>query len=205
MAEFKGEVAFLDSREITSKKSGRKFTAYSLKLKLDDGELSQKIDCGFEQPPFKKGDYVAVKTEVDAKGYEQLKFIEAASRPAARAASVPNAGAVAGATGAAAPEQLGADRQTQIVLQHSQEMAIAEVALLLANNALPLSAATSKAGQAKRYEELHAAVQKLTVELYFDVVSARLLDKVADAGNVVVSTAALPNSNNTETTTGEDD
>src|SRR5579859_1335287 len=179
MSTIKGEVAFFDSREVKSKRTGKTYKAYSIKLKLDDGQFSPKLDAGFDPPKVNKGDYVEAEIEQDGQ-YWKLKSVNPATPPAAArpAQGIPQQEASGDGT--------AADRQTQIVLQHSQEMAIAEVALLLEHDALPVSAAATAAGKAKRYAEIHAAIDKLTVQRFFDVVTARLLDEVADAGDVQV-------------------
>lgn len=187
MAEIKGEVAFINERTGTSKKPPyRPYTAYSIKLRLADGNLSEGLNAGFKKPEVSQGDFVSATVEQGANGYFDIKAIEKVAKPVAAAPAVS-----AGAAPAANEESNGtADRQTQIVLQHSQEMAIAEVDLLIRNGALPLSAATNKSGVTKRYAEITAAVEKLTVQRFFDVVTARLLDTVADAGEVDVAADA---------------
>lgn len=198
MATFVGEVRVVNGKSKKSKKTGKPYTLWSLKLTLESGDESPWIDCGFEKPELEKGEYVQVETEQNDRGYEVLKSFEAHERPAPKAA--PKA--------AATQDEGGADRHTQIVLQHSQEMAIAEAALLIANGALPLSAANSKSGVVKRYAEITQAIEKLTVQRYFDVVTARLLDSVQDAGDVdVTADGAIPaaQSDSTATDTSEDD
>lgn len=65
--------------------------------------------------------------------------------------------------------------------------------MLLANDALPMSVATSKAGQAKRFASITEAVDKLTVEYFFDAAKQRKLDTVADGGLIDTSPdAQLP-------------
>jgi hypothetical protein len=202
VGQYQGEIAFLDERSGKSKKPPyRPYTMYNIKLKLDSGELSPGISAGFEKPTFNKGDYVVIQTRQDGQ-YERVDTIAAADRPVPSKPVAAGSSSVSGET--AGDGQ--ADRQTQIVLQHSQEMAIAEVALLIANNALPLSSAAGKAGTVKRFEEIHKAVQKLTVELFFDVVTGRLLESVADAGDVVVAdVGSLPAAANDASATGTDD
>ncbi|SRR5579871_1202069 len=202
MSTIKGEVAFFDSRDVKSKRTGKSYTAYSIKLKLDDGSYSERLDAGFDPPKVSKGDYVEAEIEQNGQ-YWKLTSVKPAKRlPAVEAAFTgPQIGnVVAGDSGAA-------DRQTQIVLQHSQEMAIQEVALLLEHDALPVSAAATAAGKAKRYSEIHAAIDKLTVQRFFDVVTARLLDEVADAGDVEVPVdgGIPPASPTTAKTVGDDD
>jgi hypothetical protein len=74
----------------------------------------------------------------------------------------------------------------------ARSAAVETVALLLANEALPMSAAKTKAGEAKRYEEIVAAVDKLTVKFFFDAAGGRLLQSVADEGTKETRVATLP-------------
>ena len=59
--------------------------------------------------------------------------------------------------------------------------------LLLQHDALPVSGAKGKAGESKRFEQVQDFVNKLTVQFYHDVETLRLLDSVADAGDVEVA------------------
>jgi hypothetical protein len=167
------------------------YTMWSLYLEDADGNaLPDRVGFGFNEPQVQEGQYVEVK--VDREGdylnavKDSLRVVDAPVRrdnsPVASSASASNP--------VTSSDSFGASRQTQIVLQHSQEMAIATVALLLNNKALPITAAATKAGEAKRFEEITAAIDKLTVSYHNDVVTGRLLDIVADAGADRVSTKA---------------
>ena len=71
--------------------------------------------------------------------------------------------------------------------------AIDVIGMLLEHDALPLGGTKGKAGQPKRFEQITQAVDKLTVEYYYDSASGRKLETVADAGVVDVSAdASLP-------------
>jgi hypothetical protein len=73
--------------------------------------------------------------------------------------------------------------------------------------ALPLSAANSKANKAKRYDEFMELFNKLRVELYNDSLDVdRVLERVADAGEVEDNAPPqLPDSQEEEAEDFEDD
>lgn len=189
--------------KISSRPAGRKGGfAYSFLLENTDGTDGPWIGFGFESPPFKEGDYISVEADKNAKGY--LTYVKGTGQqiknPPARASARVPAGSARGnghSAGAAGTDDSDknmaggassgnlqaagdvADRQTQIVLQHSQEMAIAAVGVLLQHDALPMSEAKSKAGTAKRFDEVRAMIDKLTRKFYDDVVTGQLLKIVA--------------------------
>lgn len=65
---------------------------------------------------------------------------------------------------------------------NARSTAVDVLKLLIENKAIPLSAASGKASEAKRYEEVMAALDKLTVRFHNDGLSLRLLESVADEG-----------------------
>lgn len=198
--KYAGFVAAISARDLPSKFKGKKSTAYSFKLENDDGSEGPWIGFGFDEPPFQQGDYVEVEAEENDKGF--LNYIKGSGKqiknPPARATAKPagrangsastsagsvetGAGTTATTAGSAVSGQnsTGVDRQTQIVLQHSQEMAIAAVNVLLTHDGLPMTEAKTKAGTAKRYAEFMAMIDKLTRKFYDDVVTGQLLTRVA--------------------------
>lgn len=204
-------------------RGGKAWTLYSFVLGLDDGSESEWITFGFDkEPPFEEGDRVNVGAESDKNGY--LKYKEGSGRivstkpvgsGAATGVSEPQPAARAGTEGAAAPSAISPravaedTRQRQIVAQHSQEMAIGIVGLLLQHNGLPVTGAQTKAGEAKRFEEIVAAVDKFTIKFHNDVVTGRLNATVADMGVVsVMAKDAIPPADAKKTgekTAGADD
>jgi len=60
-------------------------------------------------------------------------------------------------------------------------MAIQLAGILLANKAVPLTSTAGKAGEAARFEEVTALVNKLTVSLNNDVATGRLVRDIEDA------------------------
>lgn len=84
------------------------------------------------------------------------------------------------------------ETEPRIRYQNARSAAIEVIGLLLQHDALPASAAKTKAGQAKRFEEVTAAVDKLTVQYFNDTGTLRLLESVADGGLSQPTTAPLP-------------
>jgi hypothetical protein len=165
------------------------WTLYSGILELDNGTESGWISFGFERPPFNEGSYISIETQETERGLDYVagsgKVLPPPSKPAA---SVPAAGSTAapakqsGYVGTASKPSGFVDRNDSIVYQSSRKDAIALIALLLEHDALPMSASTAKAGQSKRFEEIQAYADKLTVQFFHDVGSLRLLQSVVDAG-----------------------
>lgn len=229
MAKFQGFVNKLATKEGTSKKPPyRPWTLYSFILEHEDGSDSPWISFGFEKAPFVEGEFISFETdEKDGRhNYKKGSGSKPANPPQRAKARTSGGTAVAngnttgtkagtGAQGATAGSAATADRQTSIVMQHSQEMAISAVAVLLSNNALPMSGAASKAGEAKRFSEITAMMDKLTVKFYNDAATGRLLETVADTVVDTAPDAALPagkkkaegkaSTSQTEATGSEDD
>lgn len=168
-----GFVKRLNSKEGKSKKNGKAFTAWSMIMENADGAESGWISLGFERPSFGEGTWANYESNPGKFGLELVKF-EVAEAPAKPAPQV-------GSTGAPTKGAY-VDRNDSIVYQSSRKDALALTGLLLEHNGLPMSAAATKAGQAARYEEITAFVDKLTVEFFHDVQSGRVLREVVDAG-----------------------
>lgn len=136
---------------------------------------------GFDAPPpAKEGDVVSFAAVDGDKGANIVKGSLAVIQPTTKAKSeVP----------AASTTQ--PDRTVSIVMQHSQEMAIRHVSNLLTAGAISLSG-TGKASEAKRYAELTAITDKLTIKFYNDAVAGRLLGVVADTPPVAETAADSP-------------
>lgn len=178
-----GYVKKVNTKEGTGKRG--KWTLYSFIVEQDNGQESGWINGGFDKPPFNEGSYVSLETEVK-EGRTQLiigsaKVLDPPVKPPVVA------------TSSAAPASTKGnyvDRNDSIVYQSSRKDAIALIALLLEHDALPMSAAATKSGQAKRFEEVTAFVDKLTVQYYGDVQTGRVLQSVVDAGAVPAATAS---------------
>lgn len=198
-SKFAGFVARISKKD-SKPGAKRAWTLYSFKAEKEDGnEYEQWFGFGFEEPPFKEGDYITFEAEQKDGYWNYVKGSgnKPKNPPARKQARQSNSSSGSDNGGTKSPSDspvaAGADRQTQIVMQHSQEMALALVGLLLTHDALPVSSAKTKSGEAKRYEEIVAFVNKETVRLYNDVVTARLLETVVDSGVIDVKPdAALP-------------
>jgi len=71
--------------------------------------------------------------------------------------------------------------------------ALAAVSMLLEHGGVPIAKATGAAGVSKRFDEITSAIDKLTVEYYYDSATRRKLKTVADSGKVVTTPdKALP-------------
>lgn len=173
-----GYVKKVNTKEGTGKRG--KWVLYSGIVEQDDGTESGWVSFGFEKPPFSEGSYISIEVEKTERGLNYVagsgKVLDPPAKPAA--ASLP--ATVSGTTGAAKSSYV--DKQDSIVYQSSRKDAIALIGLLLEHDALPMSSASSKSAQAKRFEEVSAYVDKITVQFFHDVGSLRLLQSVVDAG-----------------------
>ena len=187
--------------------------AFSIKVQRASGEVDPRFyQFGFERPKFKEGDYVAFEAEV--KDDKAAKFIEGTGHkpknPPARPAAPVQGGGKGGYQGKGGgggykPRppvesklfgQIGQnsteDDVRRISYASARTAALEAVSILLANDALPMSVAKTKAGQASRYDEVTAAIDKLTVEYFYDSASGRKLTTVADAGSKESRVTELP-------------
>lgn len=181
---FKGFIATISEKSGKSSK-GRPWTAYSGKVEKEDGtEYDKWISFGFDAPDVKKGDYVKITTETDEKGYEKVVDIK----------KLKNAPARLGKGGAAATGSNvgGNTTQQSIHYQNSRNLAATVLAILNDKDALPLSSAKTKAGEVKRYEEIMALLDKLTVRFFYDAETLRLLKSVKDEGVEAGAEGELP-------------
>jgi hypothetical protein len=193
MSVFKGFVKKINSKEGRAK-SGKPYTLWSAKLENEDGtEQDNWISFGFDKPEIKEGDYVKITTEQDGKYLrvtetKRLKNAPARSNKAAPSAS----GGHVSST------------QTSIHYQSARKDAIEALALLIEASALPLTKDTAKAGQAKRYEEVMALIDKLTVRFFHDAETHRLLTTVVDEGAVEADAGSLPEDSDDEDESAEE-
>lgn len=192
------------------------WTAYSIKLQRVSGEVDPRYyQFGFEKPKFNEGDFVEFEAEI--KDDKAAKFIDGTGRklknPPARPAKPAQSGGgngggykgKGGGSGGYKPRppiesklfgKIGGnnteDDIRRMAYSNARSAALELAALLLANDAMPMSTAKSKDGVAKRFDEIKAIVDKLTVEFYFDGASGRKLESVADAGSKETRVAPLP-------------
>lgn len=174
---YQGFVRKINTKSGTGKRGV--WTLYSMIVQKEDGVESPWISIGFDAPKFKEHDFIAFETETTARG-ENLIVKSVTFPPTPKAAVV----ATPSGTTTVAPSTGAVSRDASIQYQSSRKDALQLVQLLLAHDALPMSTSTAKAGQAKRFEEIKAFVDKMTVEYYGDVQTGRVLQSVVDAGAV---------------------
>ena len=166
-----------------------KWVADSFKIADAEGnEDSYFYQMGFREkgkldvpPAFVEGDFIRFEyddKDDSARTYKPGTGVKVKNAPE-RAAPAQSAAPAPGT---------GGNTQQNIHYQNSRTAAIETVGLLLNNNALPITGAKTKAGEAARYDEIVAAVNKLTVQFFNDLESFRLFETVSDAG--VVDTSA---------------
>lgn len=132
-------------------------------------------------PPFGEGQYI--KFQYADNDDKSRDFVKGSGKIISQAPEQKSAPAAS--QGGSAPS---GRTQQNIHYQNSRTAAVELVGILLENDALPKTGAKTAAGVAKRYDEITAAVDKLTVKFFNDLETFRLFDTVADAG--VVDTSA---------------
>lgn len=135
-------------------------------------------------PKCSEGDYITFNWEQDGKYQNIVKGTAVVKKDKAPAPAPASGGE--NSRGSATTTSSGSTQQN-IHYQNSRTAAIEVVGMLLENDGLSITGAKSKAGQSKRYDEIVASVNKLTVQFYTDLESFRLFDTVADAGEVDTS------------------
>lgn len=165
------------------KKDGTPWSLYS--VKVDDDWYG----LGFldEPPAFAENDVVEFSAREDERNKGRYVAVDPVVVIAAPvpAASAPEKAGPSSRPAACAEEENAAPatmpwKERRIVWQHSQEIAVRTAVALLDHKALPVSVADSKAGAGKRFEEIVAAIDKLTVKFYNDANTLRLLQTVND-------------------------
>ena len=191
---YKGTVDKLYVREGPSKRGPWKAVSFKL-LGHFQGTFFKAgfLDKG-ESVPVKEGDYITFEGTPDGDAVNvDRKTIKVGEAPADAPAPAPVAKAKPQTGNQKASEMFGTiggynteDDIRRISMTSASSRAIELVGVLLENDCLPLSAANSKAAKGKRYDEAMAYVDKLTVRLFNDSISTRLLDNVQDEGEVDV-------------------
>lgn len=155
---------------------------------------------GFNNPGIEQGDNLKVQYEEGqyGKDVKQYKKIEGNSAPAANG----NAGNSTQTNSSYDPNA----RERGMQWGNASNVAATLICKMADVEALPLSAANSKANKAKRYDEFMELFNKLRVELYNDSLDVdRVLERVADAGEVEDNTPPqLPDSQEEEAEDFED-
>lgn len=208
---------FVEKLFVKSGQSARgPWTAYSIKLQRASGEVDPRFyQFGFDKPGFNEGDFVQFEAEI--KDDKAASFIKgtgskpknAPAKPAKPAAAQGGSGGgysgPKGGGGGYKPRaplesklfgQIGGNNTEDDIRRMSytaaRSAAVELVLGLLEHEALPMTAAKTKAGEAKRYDEIVAAVDKLTVKFFFDAAGGRLLTSVADEGTKETRVAPVP-------------
>jgi hypothetical protein len=182
---YTGFIAKISYKEGEGKRG--KWRLYSAKVEKEDGtEYDDWISFGFDKPDVKEGDYVKITTEEDAKGYQKVSKVE-------KPKNAPSKGGAQAASGASAHVAApSGGKERSIHYQSARKDAIAVLDLLISQDALPITKAKEKAGQAKRYEEMIDLVDKLTVRYFHDTETQRILETVADEGAETHEAGELP-------------
>ena len=183
MTVFTGFIAKINSKDGRTK-SGKPWTLWSIKLENADGTQQDKwLSAGFDKPTAAEGDYVEIIAEENEKGYLDVKGIKQVKNAPARGYAPGVAKVVAGGDKASSSDvRPHTTTQTSIHYQSARKDAVAVLALLIEKDALPISKAKDKSGEAKRYEEIMALVDKITVRYFQDAETHRILDSVVDEG-----------------------
>lgn len=194
---FTGELTFLFKKKVDGR-SGP-ITAYSGKITKPDGEEYEDwVSFGFKKPECEQGDHVEILT-VKEKGFWQAKDVtitqkgdqgeddpseetpakDSGSGKSGTRASHASSGRQASPSSSTGTKSTATSKQ--IHYQNSRTAALGLADLLLKHKAVPLTAAATKSGEAARFEEVTALVDKLTVKLYHDLETFRLVNDIEDA------------------------
>lgn len=201
MAKYAGFIAQHKVREGEGRRGPWK--ADSVLLEPAEGtNNSVWINFGFRENvnndfPLKQGDYVELEAEKDNGGYlvAQRGTVKRPKNPPARAEKPKqqnssrgnfNRGGGGGQRfdGTGIQNRTNPEDAKRMSYANARSTAVEVVGLLIANKALPLSAASGKASEAQRYEQVLAAIDKLTVKYHNDGLTLRLLEVVSDEGTV---------------------
>lgn len=188
----KGFVVKVPERREGKKKDGTPWFKHSFKMSDDDGnEIEEWFQMGFNKPiPFKEGDYITVDAKLGDWGYEVAggKIInsEAPEKPKTAmgggGSSKSKHSEIWGEIGGYNTE----DDISRMVYRCAREDAIRAVEILGKLDSLPVSEAKGPTGAKKRYEQTLAIIDKLTKRFIADAVTGRVLEHVADEGEVKV-------------------
>ena len=175
MSEFRGFIQKIAVKTGKGKKPPYKpYTLYSIKLADEKGvEFEQWFGVGFAAPDAKEGDYVELDAEQNVAGYWDVKGLRPLKNAPAKNVPTNSSAATSGST---------ISTQTSIHYQGARNASIEVIKLLVETKSLPVSAAQTKAGEAKRYEEIMALIDKLTVRFFVDAETHRILETVTDEG-----------------------
>lgn len=172
-------------KEITTKagvsRNNKPWTLYGLVIVSDAGRDLGRFGAGFDAPACKQNDYVKFEVEATADG--KYFNVKAGTLQVSQRQRTPPAAAAATLAGPSSAEQRDAT-QKEIRYQASRNAAVEVLKILGSAKALPITAAATKAGEAKRYDEILAILDKLTVRFNNDTETFRVLDRVQDEGEI---------------------
>lgn len=186
--KYRGFVAKLGTKTGEGKRGP--WTLYSVKIEKEDGsEYPDWVSLGFDEPSCKEGDFVVLEAN-DDNGRQKLvpgTLKRVKNGPARKQkAAAPAGGGGKKWGGGGGGFKADPDKDRRITFMNCRTAAVEFIALLEKLDALPISAAATKAGKAKREEEIVAILDKYTVRFFGDTVSVplRVLENVQDIGNV---------------------
>lgn len=219
--KFKGFIAKLNVKEGQGRKGP--WRLYSAKVEKDDGtEYPDWITLGFDEQfsksPVKQGDYVGIEASQDNGRWKADRVVPLKNAPARTQKQKPagNGGGGrkpwGGGGGGNKFDGTGIQNRTnpedakRMSYANARSLAVEVVTLLLANDALPVTSAKGKAGEAKREAEIAAYIDKYTVQYHTDGITLRLLDLVEDprAGTVKAADGELPDKSDSDAETDEE-
>lgn len=179
---FTGEIAVLNGKKIDGRNGP--ITAYSAKIVQPNGEeYDEWVGFGFKRPECERGDSVVITAKKE-KGFWKAVDVEVTAKADSESGDSGTAETPKSAASdpqASSPSKSSSNSKDQrIHYQNSRTAAIQLADLLLRNKAAPLTATAGKAGEAARYEEVTALVNKLTVVLFHDLETFRLVKDIED-------------------------
>lgn len=211
--DFKGFIAKLTEKN-SEPGAKRAWTLRSIKLEKADGsEYEQWISLGFDDLGVKEGDYVKLQATEDKGRFKLVEgSLKKSSNPPARVKKVAPAGGGSrpnysgngrsgGGTkfdGTGIQNRTNPEDAKRMTFNAARSAAIELAAVLLLNKGLPMSKADTKAGEAKRFDEITAVVDKLTVKFFNDGMTLRLLETVADTVTDKKADGQLPDKEENE-------
>jgi hypothetical protein len=209
-------------------RNGKPYQLFSFKIATPEGKedptwyqlgfTAPNVKADFDQAANKYtdgGSYVKFSGEPAADGksfkVDETSIKRLKNPPARQAVQAPAGGGKGGKSGGGGPKEKDSalfgkiggynteDDVRRMSYSSARGDAVAVVELLLANDGLAITGAKTKAGQAKRFDEIVAAIDKLTIKYFFDNASGRQLTLVADTLVKTPTAAALPDDNEDET------
>jgi hypothetical protein len=185
-----GFVAKLNTKKGTSRK-GKPYTLYSMRLTDKSGEeIDAWFQCAFDKPECQEGDYVQVPVTARDDGNFDVDVggIKVSKNPPANPAAKKSGG---GGGRKAAPTEsdlfgeIGGynteDDIRRMSYTAARTHALEAVSLLLEHGGLKLVKTDSKAGVSSRFDVITEAIDKLTVEYFYDAAGGRKLETVGDS------------------------